>query len=42
MAKNTPQKVKTVPIDVVEGLTPAMAKDIAKFLEFDSKSLDQV
>jgi succinyl-CoA synthetase beta subunit len=41
VAKTSPEKVKTVPIDIVQGLSSSAAKDIAKFLEFDSASVDQ-
>jgi len=41
VAKSTPEKVKTVSIDIEEGLTSAKAREIAKFLEFDLSSEDQ-
>lgn len=42
VAKTNPEKIKTVPINIMEGLSGSTAKDIAKFLEFDSSSVDQV
>lgn len=42
VAKTNPEKIKTVPIDIVDGLTSSAAKEIAKFLEFDQSSVDQV
>jgi len=42
VASKTPEKIKTVPIDIFEGLSRKTAKDIASFLEFDSASVDQV
>ncbi|CAG7825258.1 unnamed protein product [Allacma fusca] len=41
VAKNTPEKVKTVAIDIFEGLSQSSAKDIAKFLKFQGKAIDQ-
>lgn len=42
VAKNNPEKIITLPIDIMQGLTPTDAKEVAKFLEFDSASVDQV
>jgi succinyl-CoA synthetase beta subunit len=42
VAKSTPEKVKTVPIDIFEGLSLNTAKDVAKFLEFKGAAVDQV
>lgn len=42
VAKNTPEKVKTVPIDVMKGISSSTAKEIAQFLEFDASTVDQV
>jgi len=41
VAKSTPEKVKTVPIDIVEGLSQSKAKEIAAFLEFKGSIVDQ-
>ncbi|XP_021954531.1 succinate--CoA ligase [GDP-forming] subunit beta, mitochondrial [Folsomia candida] len=41
VAKNTPEKVKTVPIDVMKGISSSTAKEIAQFLEFDASTVDQ-
>ena len=42
VATNTPEKIKTVPIDIFEGLSSSSAKEIAKFLEFKGAAIDQV
>jgi succinyl-CoA synthetase beta subunit len=42
VAKNNPEKIKTVAIDVMKGLSSTTAKEIAKFLEFDASTVDQV
>ncbi|CAL8103849.1 unnamed protein product [Orchesella dallaii] len=41
VAESNPEKIKTVSIDVMEGLTLSSALEIARFLEFDPKSVDQ-
>lgn len=41
VAEKHPEKIKTLPIDIMEGMTMAEAKEVAKFLEFDSASVDQ-
>jgi len=41
VAKSTPEKVRTIPIDIMSGISQSTAKDIAKFLEFDAKTVDQ-
>ena len=42
VAKNTPEKVKTIPIDINDGLPKSTASEIAKFLEFKGESVQQV
>jgi succinyl-CoA synthetase beta subunit len=42
VAVETPHKVKTLKIDIVEGLSSSAAKDLAKFMEFDGPTVDQV
>jgi len=41
VAESDPDKVMTLSIDVVEGLTPSAAEDIARFLQFDNQSVKQ-
>jgi len=41
VAEKTPEKVKTVPIDIFKGLDKSAAQDIAKFLGFDGPLVDQ-
>jgi succinyl-CoA synthetase beta subunit len=41
VAEKHPEKVKTVPIDIIDGLSKATAKEIAKFLKFEGKALEQ-
>ena len=42
VALETPSKVKTLKIDILEGLTVEASKDLAKFLEFEGPLVDQV
>lgn len=41
VAKDTPDKIKTVPINVVEGLSRETAKDLARFLEFKGELVEK-
>jgi succinyl-CoA synthetase beta subunit len=42
VAKDDPKKIQTTAIDIMEGLSRSTAESIAKFLEFDKGSVDQV
>jgi len=42
VASSTPEKIKTVPIDIMKGLSANIAKEIATFLEFKGPLVDQV
>ncbi|KAB0800153.1 hypothetical protein PPYR_08033 [Photinus pyralis] len=41
VAEQTPHLIKTVPVDIVEGITDAKAADIADFLEFKGNFRDK-
>lgn len=40
VAEETPNKILTMPVDIKEGLTRAMAEKIARFLQFNDTSLE--
>lgn len=40
VAEETPEKILTIPVDIQQGLTRDVAEKIAKFLEFNDKSLE--
>lgn len=42
VAISSPQLVKTVPIDVLQGVTDEMAMSVAEFLEFNGSSRKKV
>lgn len=37
VAKQTPDLIRTFPVDIYNGITDGIASDIAKFLKFDGK-----
>jgi len=42
VAVSSPQLVKTIPIDILEGVTDEMAMTVAEFLEFNGSSRKKV
>lgn len=42
VASSTPEKIKTVQIPIIEGLSLTVAKEIATFLEFKGPGIEQV
>lgn len=42
VAVSTPHLVKTIPIDIMEGVTDEMALSVAEFLEFNGSSRQKV
>ncbi|XP_058058204.1 succinate--CoA ligase [GDP-forming] subunit beta, mitochondrial [Anopheles bellator] len=41
VAKETPSKIKTIPVDITKGITRVQALDVAKFLEFNNMLLER-
>ncbi|XP_052870221.1 succinate--CoA ligase [GDP-forming] subunit beta, mitochondrial [Anopheles cruzii] len=41
VAKETPSKIKTIPVDITQGITRVQALDVAKFLEFNHTLLER-
>ena len=42
VAEKTPERLRTVPIDIHQGLTQDMARDLAAFLDFNGELQDKV
>ena len=42
VAEKTPERLRTVPIDIHQGLTQDMARDLAAFLDFQGDLQDKV